>query len=151
MTILSKEDLSSDDLKILRNLYWTLTNEAEKRYECNECKLSRVKCNGWTNLDSHLFIKHKDWQEKLEANKKTNNMNLFFLKASDSAKNLHDWLEWMVMNDESPTFCENKYARKNSRLQPMSRKTLLKYAYKLNQRVKVKVSEQLPNTFGLIF
>ena len=112
MTILSKEDLSSDDLKILRDLYWTLTNEAEKRYECNECKLSRVKCIGRANLDSHLFIKHKDWQERLVANKKTNNMNSFFLKASRSARNLHDWLEWMVMNDESPTYWENKHVKK---------------------------------------
>ena len=55
------------------------------------------------------------------------------------------------MNDESPTFCENKYVKKNTRLDHISRKTLLKYAYKLNQLVKAKVCEELPKTFGLVF
>ena len=152
MTILSKEELSSEDLKVLRDLYWTLVNEAEKRYECNDCKSTRVKGNGWSNLDSHLFGKHGDWLDKLEVHKKSNASGfVFYAKAGDEAKNLHGWLEWMVMNDESPTFCENKYVKKNTKLQSITSKTLLKYAYKLNQRVKTKLSEELPKTFGLIF
>jgi hypothetical protein len=48
---LSKEQFSIADLKVLRTLYyWTLQNEVEKKWKCNQCPIIRVKGNGWTNL-----------------------------------------------------------------------------------------------------
>jgi len=41
--------------------------------------------------------------------------------------------------------------RQNSKLKEVSTETLLKYAYKLNEIVKDSVSDELPETFGLIF
>ena len=55
------------------------------------------------------------------------------------------------MNDESPNFCENKDVRKNTKLKEVSTETLLKYAYKLNEIVKDAISDEKPETFGLIF
>ena len=57
------------------------------------------------------------------------------------------------MRDESPTFCEDFYVRKNTAgtLRQINSKTLLKYPYKLNEKVKDKVSDELPEKFGLIF
>ena len=152
--VVSKEKFSAEDLKVLRTLYWTLQNEAEKKWKCSQCPTIRVKRNGWGNLDSHVFDKHADCADKLAEFRKSNTKGIssFFNTASEDAKNFHDWIEWMVMNDESPTFCENKYVRQNSKLKEVSTETLLKYAYKLNEIVKDSVSDdELPETFGLIF
>ena len=112
-----------------------------------------MKGNGWTNLDTHVFEKHADYKEKLADFQRSNSKGIssFFNAASEDAKNFHDWIEWMVMNDESPNFCENKYVRKNTKLKEVSTETLLKYAYKLNEIVKDAISDELPETFGLIF
>ena len=151
--VLSKEQLSAEDLKVLRHLYWTLQNEDEKKWKCNQCPITRVKGNGWTNLDTHVFEKHTDYKEKLAEFQGSNSKGIssFFNAASEDAKNFHDWIEWMVMNDESPNFCENKYVRKNTKLKEVSTETLLKYAYKLNEIVKDAISDELPETFVLIF
>ena len=55
------------------------------------------------------------------------------------------------MTDESPIFCENKYVIKNTKPKEVSLKTLLKYAYKLNEIVKDAISDELPEIFGLMF
>ena len=34
-TLLFKEQLSAEDFKVLRHLYWTLKNEDEKKFKCN--------------------------------------------------------------------------------------------------------------------
>jgi hypothetical protein len=151
--VLSKEEFSATDLKALRTLYWTLQNEAEKKWKCSQCPTIRVKGNGWTNLDSHIFDKHADCKERLAEFQKSNHKGIssFFTTASEDGKNLHDWIEWMVMNDESPTFCENKYVRQNTKLKGVTTETLLKYAYKVNEIVKDSISDELPETFGLIF
>jgi hypothetical protein len=133
-TVLSNEEFSSEDLNVLRNLYWKLEDQATKTWKCQQCpegQGKRVKGNGWSNLDSHLFTKHLDCKAKLAESKKSANKSIsgFFNKASDDARNFHDWIEWMVMNDESPTFCENQYVRKNTAgtLRSLNSKTLLKY------------------------
>jgi hypothetical protein len=151
--VLSKEEFSAEDIKVLRTLYWSLVNEDEKKWKCSQCPTMRVKGNGWTNLDDHVFAKHKDCKEKLADFRKITNKGIstFFTTASENAMNLHDWIEWMVMNDESPTFCENKYVRQNTKLKSITTESLLKHAYKLNEIVKDCVSDELPETFGLIF
>ena len=97
--VLSKEQLSAEDLKVLRHLYWTLQNEDEKKWKCNQCPITRVKGNGWTNLETHVFEKHTDYKEKLADSQRSNSkgISFFFNAASEDAKNFHDCIEWMVM------------------------------------------------------
>ena len=58
-------------------------------------------------------------------------MNLHLRGLSDDAKTYHDWIEWITMCNHPFTFVENKYTRKNSKLQEISKKTLVDYMEKV--------------------
>ena len=68
-----------------RHLYWSLQNEDEKKWKCNQCPITRVKGNGWTNLDTHVFEKHTDYKEKLAEFQRSNSKGIssFFNAASE--------------------------------------------------------------------
>ena len=61
--VLSMEQLSGEDLKALRQLYWTPQNETENKWKCSQCPTIRVMGNAWTNLDTNAFEKHTSFHE----------------------------------------------------------------------------------------
>jgi hypothetical protein len=63
---------------------------------------------------------------------------------------MYRWLEQLIFNDEPFNFVENKYVKKNSKLEPIGRRSLLKYLEMLGIKVERKLREILPTNFGIV-
>ena len=114
----------------LCNICFQSIEDKEGYFSCNLCNIQRKKNNGFSNLVSHLEDKHlnelKDFINK-ERNNKKGPLNSYLRPLSKDAKNLHGWIEWLVMGDLPQTFVEDKFARKYTRLDSISRHTLQNY------------------------
>ena len=75
-------------------------------------------------------------------------MDAFIRTASDKAKNIYSWIEWIVEDNLPLTFCNRKLTNQNTNLKAITYSTLKKYMYLLAEEVKEIISEQLPPTFG---
>jgi hypothetical protein len=72
-------------------------------------------------------------------------------KVDDKYKNIYRWINWIIKGKLPFSFVENRLARKYSRLDPICRKTLMKYMNAVYERLKKKIAKILPDTFGGIF
>jgi len=92
-------------------------------------------------------------QDALAAERSETGSMLSFVtrKVSAKAQNIHDWSESIIMDDLPFSFVENKYARKNTKLDPICRNTLMKYLDLLSIRVQETIAGIIPPKFGLIF
>ena len=81
-------------------------------------------------LTSHLESKHlqtlTEDVKKLTGDRK-GPTNSHLRNLSQDAKDYHDWIEWLVISDLPFTFVESRYTRKNSRVNAISRPTLMQY------------------------
>ena len=105
--------------------YYFIGTQEPEYYKCRFCPIKRKKNQGLSNLKSHVKEKHFDWKEVYSAASKSGPgaMDNFVMKASDDAVYLHSWIEWILQCNESPTFVENKYTRKYTSLENISRNT----------------------------
>jgi hypothetical protein len=114
--------------------YYFIGTDDPENYKCRFCNIKRKKNQGLSNLKSHIKDKHSDWKEVFDAASRTASpgaMDNFVMKASEEAVYLHSWIEWILQCNESPTFVENRYTRKYTRLESISRNTLSKYMEKV--------------------
>eukprot|EP00731_Ephydatia_muelleri_P013975 Em0007g1285a len=67
--------------------------------------------------------------------------------------NIFKWLEWIVMGELELIFCEKDLTRSNTKLKPISVKTLKKYMFKLVEAVEKKVSVKVSTapSYALVF
>ena len=125
--ILSEMQISSTELC---NLCFQAVEGKEGYFCCNLCNFQRKKSNGFSNLVSHLEDKHlndlKDFINKEKSNK-SGPLNAFLRPLSKDAKNLHGWIEWIVMGDLPQLFVEDTYTKRYTKLESISRHTLQKY------------------------
>lgn len=136
--------------------FWSKITNIEHKHKCNLCLSDRIqnRAHGYKNLFDHLDAKHKDWKEiyrKYAADKVTKGpIDKYYVQASDKAKNIHRWIEWIIDDNLPLNFCEKKCVRKNTNLQNISVNTLKKYMKLLQMRVRNIIGEMLPKTFGLL-
>ena len=150
---MSTESFSGID--IFNCCFKTSAADANKHI-CNSCS-THVKCdipkNGYSNLKTHLKTNHenewKDWL-KIFKNGGKGPMDKYFIGTSDKAKNIYEWIEWIVDDNLPFSFCEKKTTRDKSKLKKMTIKTLKKYMSLLMEEVKTNIKSQLPPSFGLI-
>ena len=114
----------------------------DDRWKCWICTIERRKVSGWTNLISHLESKHlqtlTEDVKKLTGDRK-GPTNSHLRNLSQDAKDYHDWIEWLVMSDLPFTFVESRYTRKNSRVNAISRPTLMQYMNEVTYLYLIKV------------
>ncbi len=95
-----------------------------------------------------------DWKEIVTRAKETEvsgSIEKYFAKnISPKAANMYRWLEQLIFNDEPFNYVENKYVKKNSKLEPIGRRSLLKYLEMLGSKVERKLREILPTNFGIV-
>ena len=106
--ILSKMPLSND---YVCRIYFQEINEKEKIWKCIKCDRERKKNQGWGNLFGHITNDHKDYLQEIEQAQDASGkvrIDKFLKSASDKAKNLHSWMEWIVMNNFETSFVDNR-------------------------------------------
>ena len=149
--ILSELQISSTELC---NLCFQAVEGKEGYFCCNLCNVQRKKSNGFSNLVSHLEDKHindlKDFINK-ETSNKSGPLNAFLRPLSKDAKNLHGWIEWIVMGDLPQLFVEDTYTKRYTKLESISRHTLQKYMEEVLHEVQDEITKELPTSFGIMF
>ena len=126
------------------NFFWIDDPVNAGKVKCTMCDCSRKKPTpgeGYTNLMQHLLKQHKDHEHVYAMEKKAaSNINGGVLKyfkkqASVKAINIWQWIDW-VLDDNLPfIFVESEKTRENSKLQPISVRTLKKYMTALLHKV----------------
>ena len=151
---LKRASLSGNDV---RSAFFDKIGEFnENLFKCKECTGTYKSKNGNSNLVSHASS-HHGWLEKIITAKTSGGPLDQFVtrKVSLKAMNLFKWIEQCVMNDEPFDFVENPYVRKNSRNDPISVTTLVKYMELVREKVENKLKALInvvsPKRFGLIF
>lgn len=129
---------------------------SENKHQCNLCGIlySQHISRGYSNLKNHLDQCHssnwKDIMKEFVADGKSTIDHYFTALVSDKAINIHSWLDWMSEDNLTYEFCTSKSTRKNVKLRPVSRNTLVKYRSRLFESVKQKIAQMLPKSFGII-
>lgn len=151
---------SKGDSHIAFKIFWrklNADNELCLKYTCKLCGVERLKNkSGFTNLNSHLDDKHKNWKKVVEQTKSSKgvkgSMDKFLKRdVDDKYKNIYRWINWIIKGKHPFSYVENIYARKYSKLTPICKSTLMKYMEAVYERVKHKISKLLPETFGGLF
>ena len=118
-------------------------------YKCTigGCSVTRKKAPsaGYQNLFSHVAAKHPNYKSDMQST----SLSLFTIP--EKARNIYGWLELIVMNGEPFNLVENEYQRKYSNLSSICRNTFMKYLQELTKTVELKIKDELPETFGLVF
>ena len=86
------------------------------KWQCNKCFKSKSKNGGWTNFISHLqtcvgtdyerfFLDHR------KATSSTSTMSAFVVRVSDREKEMHQWIEFIVMMNLPVPFVDSVHTR----------------------------------------
>ena len=104
---------------------------------------------------------HTKWQEETskaveaEASQKSGSLHSFQFtiekKNSDKAKNIYGWIEQIVFGDKAFDTCEDQLELKYSKLEKISKITILKYLEGLSEVVQERLKNILPSKIWLKF
>jgi hypothetical protein len=115
----------------------TSKNQTEFQFICScGATRSQILTKGVHNLLSHITKEHPDWEDIMNNN-------------NDGAK-VFNWMELVIMTNQTFSFVENPLIRRHSRLEPISVDTLMKYIKMVTTAVELKVAEALPTKFGIV-
>jgi hypothetical protein len=73
------------------------------------------------------------------------------LLVPQKAVNIFKWIQWIVMKLLPFSFVECEFTRQNSNLEPISRKTLVKYINLTAAEVEKKIASMLPQSFAIVY
>ena len=140
-------------------------NKIKSVFRCNsanivgkECTSSRnifkvITSNGYSNLRTHLTTCIPNWQAIYDARDlaAAGPDVRHFVKVDKKSYNIFKWIEWLVEENLSPSFCECKRTKENSFREPISSASLTKYIDCLSWEVELVLKNILPQEFGLVF
>ena len=144
---------------------------------CGTVRKQNIKL-GYANLMSHIKAKHPDYLEVFtlaqQGNEQDSSISSQDFSSTSSAisvtagrdqqmtltylfdtrsTNVFKWLEWIVLDEHELIFCEKNLTRCNSKLEPISVKTLKKYLFKVVDAVEKKITQEarMASAFALVF
>lgn len=140
-------------------------NKIKSVFRCNsanivgkECTSTRnifkvITSNGYSNLRTHLTTCIPNWQAIYDARDlgAAGPDVRHFVKVDKKSYNIYKWIEWLVEENLTPTFCECKRTKENSFREPISSSSLTKYIDCLSWEVELVLKNILPPEFGLVF
>ena len=71
-------------------------------------------------------------------------------KVTPAATNAYQWCDWVIMGNHPFSFVENQLTRKYTKLESISKPTLMRHLHALDAEVADIVKSILPATFGLV-
>ena len=108
---------------------------------------------GYTNLVTHARS-HSKFEEIMNAatTKPTDGgMEKFVRPLSDDAAKIYGWLDLIIANNMPFSACESKMLRKYVHLKDVGRATLSHFRDLIHTEVETIISNEIPETFGLIY
>lgn len=146
---------SSPSSKSICHFFFTEVQSC--KWQCKKCLKTKSKNGGWTNLISHLrtcvgtdyekvFLDH---QKASAASNST--MSAFFVRVSDREKEMHQWIQFIVMMNLPVSFVDSAYTRAISRLKSISGRSLRRHILSLRDVLKETLQKELPSRFAVVF
>ena len=127
-------------------------------YKCNSCGTVRKqkKNTGWSNLLDHVKTAHADFFTRFKDGKNSGEMHqtqlkeMFKICYPKTTTNLFGWIKWVVHGLKPFNFVEDPLNRENSKLDGISRNTLIKHLELLTLSVEKKISQKIESKFALV-
>lgn len=104
---------------------------------------------GFPNLMSHLKLKHPEWESVMESKTIDSKASLIRF-VNKKATMMYSWIDWITGQNLPFSFVEQETTRRYSKLDSVSRNTLMKYIRDLTANVEVKIRSELPDRFGIV-
>ena len=123
-------------------------------YVCLGCstrtEISINKSAGYQNLAQHVYTTHKDFYDRMTATKGAVVVSLA-QAISGRALNVFGCLDWMVHASLAFTFFSTARTKQYSSLRGMSANTIRKYLHLVSDRIRLGITDALPDNFGIVF
>ena len=125
-------------------------------WKCNICKrdIKQKDKTGYSNLQSHITTHVPDYvtaYNKAKAEGSVGGSLDSFGFINQRTKDLHDWMKWIVDRNLPLHEIEENSTRKVVTMQSFSVETLTKYMRKVTEAVETKMTNDLPETFAIVF
>ncbi|KAJ1399372.1 hypothetical protein B484DRAFT_304414, partial [Ochromonadaceae sp. CCMP2298] len=113
---------------------------------------ANVKVSGYGNLATHVRLQHPDWKKALEAKHAQEEPTMLsYLTVNTTVVDMYRWID-LVVNADLPCSCvDNPIFRKSVKMRSFTSKTLKKYMRQLHNGVNKKISDVLPEHFGIVY
>ena len=110
----------------------------------NERKI--IEGNGYSNASSHVLKDHADYKIIMASSVDDQQTTLNFHNTgiSDLAKQEYQWLEFIIMTNQSFISVENRYVQAIAKFKPISRSRLMKLIDSVSKLIKIKLSLLIP-------
>ncbi|KAG6576410.1 uncharacterized protein IUM83_08938 [Phytophthora cinnamomi] len=109
----------------------------------------QTRRNGYSNLMQHVRREHPDYDAvMLAASTAETGSMLNYVR--QSALNVYGWMDWILKNNLPLSFCENRAARRYTKLDPICVETLVGAMDSLTRVVELSIAAELPDRFGLL-
>ena len=130
--------------------YFTRDLTKPDSWKCICCKiLTRKEGTGWTIQMNHLRSQQPEYKE---GNSNDTVISEYFSKGENlkpnKVKNYFGWLHWVISGLKPFSFVKEPLTREYSKLEKISRNTLIIHIDKLTEVVDEKKSSSLPNKFA---
>jgi hypothetical protein len=128
----------------------------KQEWQCKKCLKTKSKNGGWTNLLSHLRTCVGANYESIFLDSKkvagsSNTMDGFFVCVSDREKEMHQWIQFIVMKNLPVSFVDCSYTRELARIKSVCGRTLRGNLLSLRDVMKDAIRQELPSRFVIVF
>ena len=106
---------------------------------------------GFTNLKNHLRDCIPDYEAQFNARDEVILDIRNHIKVDHVTQKIFSWIEWIIVENLPFNFVEKVMSRKNSKMEPISKYTLLKYMDQLGYECEEVLKNILPDRFGISF
>jgi hypothetical protein len=128
-------------------------------WTCKKCGKSKTKNGGWTNLITHLrSCIGEDFgcifdnaRKESNTNNKNGGIGTYVLRLSTTEKEMHQWIELIVMKNLPVGFIDCPFIRNMSKLKPVSAKSVRQHVIALSNVMKENIKSELPSKFVVVF
>jgi len=123
-------------------------------YACIACstptEITINKSAGYQNLAQHVYTMHKNYGERMATAKSATVVSVAWA-VSARAINVFGSLDWIVHSNLPFAFLSTARTRQYSSLKGMSPKTVRKYLSLVSDRIRLGITDNLPDGFGIVF
>ncbi|POM71659.1 Hypothetical protein PHPALM_11737 [Phytophthora palmivora] len=130
------------------------TDRGDGLFSCKQCGKTRKQTvgTGYTNLISHLKIKHPGYNEIYEESQRNASQTLEAHGFVDSRiMEIFKWMEWVIARNHALCEVDDPLTRALAAIKPVSSKTLVRYMRHVAVKVGERISQDMSDAFGLMF
>ena len=127
--------------------FFACTGENAHTCRCRKVRKQNTRFE-YNNLMNHINEQHPNYQTEMENCHHTTSLSTFAV--SKKAENVFSWVKWVTIKGLPFSFVEDESTRQFSKLEPISKQSLLSYMKKITVSVEESIKAELPSKFGIV-